>query len=79
MEEHKSDNWLLSFNPPERESELKCDVKSGKRRIPHMPFQYALYDDSDAINCQGQKSLNNFIFFFSPQINKSIPLIFFSN
>ena len=33
MEEHKSDKWLLSFNPPERESELKCDVKSGKRWI----------------------------------------------
>ena len=31
MEEHKSDKVLLSFNPPERELKLKCNVKSGKR------------------------------------------------
>lgn len=34
--------WLLSCNPSERESELKPDVKSGKRWISRMPFKYAL-------------------------------------
>lgn len=44
--------WLVNFNPPESESELKRDVKSGKRWISQMTFKYALYDDSDIINCQ---------------------------